>query len=810
MRSNSLLVALITFVLAGAGAGFGFLAGSIIVGLLMAAAFIVVWIGCGAVEIRAYGRAWLAVVTGVVAIGAAMTIGDMGGRWFWLPALLLVGLAITAAGSSAWNDSRRNGEALVALGILVMVFAVLAPIVVYPALAEPGATSGEATPGFSAADGLEAVGGALGEAATSVWGWIDLAALVLVGLASWRRGGAALAPVLAAAAVFVVGGFSADAGEAIAEAAAESPAWWLERLAVATDEHWGSAGWGVLALSVGAVAAALPVLRKMVVMSQVAAAARRAGGDDEAIARFMAAEGYGAGWSSLIVLGYEILTVGTAAMLWIGLRSAASEVGALPFDLIGIPDLAVPSFRPVWELSYFALAVVLGASAVLSGRLIARLPGAKRLPVFTHPVWQIGVAVLGAFVAPAGVLLFALGVAWVQTAAVLALGWRARLLHDDVYPVGAAPRPVAAGVDVAEPVRAPGNAAGGREAVGSGFDDRPVWERDGAEDRPIWADAGGADAGGSGGTPAGGAPPVGPPGPSPSAVTALFDAGPLLDIAAIGDDEYVVLSLTGELAPYARGVAGRGKRLQVVRPLGLGPAAARHVAFVDGGGRILELSFEGAGSAGRAADDPAPVVHSGVIGPADCFAVSPLGTVVVTGSGGAPQVNGFFLASEIGRSLYEGVEPPTALAFSPDGRVVAVGATSGDVNVVDVGGQGLISVLDGGQAGGRTVVRVAGASGDGWLVACDDERVAVWRGPRMLRSVDAGGTITALAVDSVGGRVASGTAFGLVRIFDADLQTRLVDERPFAAEVRRILWVDGGAAVVCAGAAGAVCRIGLG
>ncbi len=138
MSSNRGLVTLISLVLLGLGAGFGALAGSVVVGLLVGAGFILVWLGCGAVEMRAYGRAWFAIGAGVVSTVDAMWLGDMGGRWLWLPALLLMGVAIVVAGSSAWNDSRRNGEALVALGILVMVLAVLAPLVVYPTLAEPG------------------------------------------------------------------------------------------------------------------------------------------------------------------------------------------------------------------------------------------------------------------------------------------------------------------------------------------------------------------------------------------------------------------------------------------------------------------------------------------------------------------------------------------------------------------------------------------------------------------------------------------------------------------------------------------------
>ncbi len=264
--------------------------------------------------------------------------------------------------------------------------------------------------------------------------------------------------------------------------------------------------------------ASLAVLRKMVVMSQVAGAASRAeGSDNEAVVRFMTLEGYGTGWSSVIVLAFEVLYIGTAAMLWAGLRWAAGEAGALPFDVIRIPDLAVPHFRPVWEVSYFALALILGASAVLTGRVFARISVSRRVPVLTSPVWQMGIAILAAFVAPAGVLLFGIGVTWLQAVAVPSLSWRARLLHGDVYPVGASSAAAMSTPDIAS-VEGPSEStldggagaspsgvgpalgaadgrAEGSETMGGGFDDRPVWERDGGDERPIWADADGAAAG---------------------------------------------------------------------------------------------------------------------------------------------------------------------------------------------------------------------------------------------------------------------------------------------------------------------------
>lgn len=329
--------------------------------------------------------------------------------------------------------------------------------------------------------------------------------------------------------------------------------------------------------------------------------------------------------------------------------------------------------------------------------------------------------------------------------------------------------------------------------MSEGFDERPVWERGDRDGVPVWGGAGEAT------------PPAPAPGPSTGAVvvSSLFDAAPLVDLARIGDDRFVALDRDGGLTLYKEGVSCRTKRLRVVRPLGLGPVAAGRVAFVDGGGRVLDLSFDDEDYAAHG-NDAAPIVHAGVIEEADVFAVSPAGTLVVTASSARPAVSGLFLAIGIGRALLDDVPAPTALGFSPDGRLLAVGTRAGDVHLVDVSGAHAPSVLSGAQAGGRAVVAVTGAPDGRWVAAHDSERVALWSGRDFVRSVDAGGAITGLAVDGRGDRVTIGTAFGRVRMLTAELDVRIVDVRPFTGAVRRLLPTDDGSGVVCAGEGGEV------
>ena len=333
--------------------------------------------------------------------------------------------------------------------------------------------------------------------------------------------------------------------------------------------------------------------------------------------------------------------------------------------------------------------------------------------------------------------------------------------------------------------------------MSGGFDERPVWERDGRDDVPVW----GAEK-----TPPGAPPPV----PSGGAVVVpLFDARPLMDLARIGDGRFVALDRDGGLTLFRDGVAGRTTRLRVVRPLGLGPVPGGRVAFVDGGGRILDLSFDDAGDADGGEADAAPIRHAGVIEEADAFAVSPEGALVATASQTRQAISGLFLATETSRTLLDGVDTPTALGFSPDGGLLAVGTRAGTVHVADVSGALASSVLPGDRVGGRVVVAVAGAPGGRWVVAYDSERIALWADGSFVRSVDAGGAITSLAVDSATGRVTAGTALGLVRMLDAQLDARVAEVRPFTGAVRRLLPARGRTGLVCAGERGEIRELRL-
>ena len=297
---------------------------SVLTGALVFAGILLVMHGSNRAAGGRAAQGWTEIVAGVGATAVAMWLSGMGGRWWWLPVWLFLGYVVLFNGNKARLTDRRHGDSLIAFGVLLMIFSVLAPLWVYPSLASEAP---ESAVGFSVSDGLGAAWDLVGTVVTSLWGWLNLLFVVFIGVAMWRRHGAWVLPALVLAAAFVVGGFSSSAGADLAAAAGHSPASWMKSLVLASDDHWGTAGWGILLLGLGLVAFAAPLLRKLLAINRVVMAAEvvklREG--DEASLRYMVERGCGPGTMMLVLSAFQGLIVGIGIALWVGLRWAAGD-----------------------------------------------------------------------------------------------------------------------------------------------------------------------------------------------------------------------------------------------------------------------------------------------------------------------------------------------------------------------------------------------------------------------------------------------------------------------------------------------------
>nr|MCU0409489.1 hypothetical protein [Bacteroidales bacterium] len=82
--------------------------------------------------------------------------------------------------------------------------------------------------------------------------------------------------------------------------------------------------------------------------------------------RYMSLKGVSQGRLALAGILNSALVFGAAISLWSALQSLL-KAGTYPDEKLGflfVPNLAIPSFKPVWEWPYFALAGIVVVAAV--------------------------------------------------------------------------------------------------------------------------------------------------------------------------------------------------------------------------------------------------------------------------------------------------------------------------------------------------------------------------------------------------------------------------------------------------------------
>jgi len=575
---------------------------------------------------------WLAGAGAVYLVLAGMGTG-FAGKWAWSIVLGACAAWLVRAGSrvreGAWPSA---GNLLIYFGILAGAFALLGPVLLWvPHLVPSGA---------KALGPAAALGRVLAASLGSFWGWALLLVLGLLGRVLLGRPGMWLAP----GSLVVLAAFAAWAlpwrADLLLGLLGASP-WHLagKVLGHAARFH-GSAGYGLVALGFAAQAVLLPAWRAAVdqyrLLGCIMSLRERLGTTLAVLAARRAGLGPAEGLSVLVL--WVLLGLLTVS-LWVALRKMAGLAGTA-FPLLGIPDLTVPHFRPVWHASYFAAAGLLTACQWFLWRACLRPAlGEVRGPGPAAFVFSFAVLAL---IVPAGLVLFALG----QTLALFLF----------------LPAVVPARMEEARPA-----------ALQERRPEEPMPPRR-EEPRP---EPGRAPEP---------APPVAPQ-PDPygtrleeAAARLLFRhpravVGLALWRAASGSEPAVcLLDEEGRVFLYAA-EAGRWASREVAR-----------VALVLG----LAGTEEGVLAAGRDGslvlwrpDGSREERHAGFA--LDRFAANPFGTMLALAAPGARSVVGFSLVAGGTFPLWElGAGSVTALAFSPDGRRLAVGGSDGRFTVVSM------------------------------------------------------------------------------------------------------------------------------
>ncbi len=724
---------------------------------------------------------------------------------------------------------RRLGWSGIAAALGCAAFAVWAGIRLF------GAAPSSAGPSISFAalgQWALAVGGFLVAVVGSVWGIVYLLLLFAVGLMWLKRWGGFIALALLLGAIGWKGAQDAAWLEGLANLLRSGPAT-LSLLALeSSTASLGTPGWAVIFGGMGLLFLLFPGLRESVLATRLTLSRKRRGSrvTAEEWAEYFRARGVSSYRSVGAILIYVVTSVWTVIALWVGLRRLSGAGGELAFPVLGLPDITVAHFSPVWHPSYFVVALLLGVVAVvrigISVRLNVMEGGGLR-----RPVPMLIVSLLFALVVPAGVLLFLIGGVLTATlgtvvacrieqppeqldhpAAPSIAGFRElqallRAAVQETPTPGQPPpqaRPRKEPMVVSRPPEPPGVADRADAARADEAEPRPPPEEIGAATVPF--EPGGAPT-----------PPSDEPGsatipfhephaPGSAALTLesrlLFEVEDgISDLVASGDGRYMVL-IAG--ADEERGRLEEwmgGKRQWSEVPRAHGPF---FMAQPEGGDVLVAGRWGPVTIISRGDDAETSVRESEDLSDIECCALNSFGTLLAYASRSEARVYGLFLAGFQEQRLTGEEDLPAALSalvFSRDGRRLAMGDVDGRVRVLDMAKRRLgARVLSLGAIGERRVVCLATSPEGLWIAGHDDGSVAAWTTAGELVHVSTPGAgISAVACGGAQCAVAVGCADGSVHVMSPDLRTVTSCDYQHAGEVTRIAALPGGGGFATAG-----------
>jgi hypothetical protein len=275
-------------------------------------------------------------------------------------------------------------------------------------------------------------------------------------------------------------------------------------------------------------------------------------------------------------------------------------------------------------------------------------------------------------------------------------------------------------------------------------------------------------------------------------------AGGLVDLAVLGG-HHVLLAADGRVLDWADGKPEVETDVRMEEPLGLA-AAADAVVAAGAGGQLAAVQVQAAGIRllGQHALD----------GRIASFALNPFGTIAAVALARPPAVQAVVLATGDAQPLDAEDGLTTAMAFSADGRRLALGRSDGTLAVFDMATRRLEGPVLEPPAKGAAIVAVAPSPVGGWVTAHASGHLLRWdaAGARAGESTETG-TITSIAIDPASGRIAVGRSDGHVAVHPAALDGPAASHAMADGPIARVLFEDQGGGLLCAARGGAVQRL---
>jgi hypothetical protein len=760
----------------------GIQAGSVWVSALTFAGCLAVFAGANSARQEKFIAYVFWSVVGLVSIIIAMWMADMAGRFWWTPICFLLGSVYVTTGIGL-RDEFEDLAAWISIvfGILLMVFSFLGPWLLYDFFQGTAPTVSFSVPSLTTAD--FSVGLVLGSAwdflrmsFKSWWGVLYIPLVALLGRYWLGRWGWIMLPVLLLLTVGLLGWLFPETYAILVKFFSSSPVVWMEIILLRSQANLGSAAWGAALVGAAVSILLFPVYRESYRVNRLMGEVqnlRQAFGTTFAMNRMRSDE------MSPLAVTASFLTIALAVTFaiatWMALQRLADQFGPLPFPLLGIPDLSLPNFRPVWMWNYFILPAITGVLVIIQNRVNASLrlvqPGGG-IAVVTLFI----VLIVGLFV-PAGVFCFSIGQSLLL------------ILSSPLAVIGL-PKPRRQRRPISPPTP------------------RPVEEDEPSLDELIQREIARMDRERRAQKPP--ETPIGRPAISDRSVQAvqrlsqdkptagkLVLAGSLLHkhtrkikglVIAENGSNYIIDSLSQLWELRAR-QAEKIEKLAIEKPDNLVLLPGNRLAVISLSGQLTIYALDPSGDHGEASASS----------PMSGYAVNPFGTILAYTKGGFSDsdVHALVLASNKEQILLSGVEEITVLAFSNDSRNLAIGTALGEVHLFDMASRTVEQRLTGNRLG--EVNAIAADPTGGWVVTYSSRRCLYWNQVgEMVKSIKSPGRPTSLAIDASSRRVAIGVHSGEVVVTDPGLDQRLFSERVQQGSVEYVCFEPGGHRLVCA------------
>lgn len=719
---------------------------------------------------------------GIALLAGATWLSGLKGGWWWvLPwtlAALLIGHA--AYDLRQYSFGRVAGHLGILLAILCLAVGVVRPYLVgrgwsLPAVPIPGAQymptpQPSATPvatatlpaptpvaeqpparvSLDSAAALNAVRRFLLTAVKSVWGIFHLFTLFALGYLWLRRGwGGLLLILLPLFAIGWAGATHSPVEETLIYIFSSSPATWMREMLLWSIKQWGSMGWGILLTGGLTSVAIVPLIRYS---SKVNRVWRLQTGTVLGLHTMqeIASEMEAVGIRPLDTLftGYVTLAVPTGLWiaLWVALRQIAS-LGGLPLGFWDIPNLTIPHWKPVWNLHYYGLGLAFWFSTLAFQRLQQKYDPLP--PAFQG--CQSGLvlflsALVTASLAPAGVMLFSIALVLSQ---ILLFPVRVIGIPEPRMPK---PAPVPMPTTPA-PAPQPTPAPKPLEPAPQPLAGSSVWN-------------------------------------SPAPLVAMMEwGGARWFLREDGDVVRHTSTTQQSTLPITRGQAIYSLR-----------ESDNRILVIGSGNRLLWLDAQSL-----------EVVKDVTLSqPSDAAVLNPYRTILawVNVSGGTAAA----FSLEAGKEfiLFEGMSLAPALAFSADGRYLALGGADGGIHLVDFATRKVSATLaPPGTSQGQAVRSLFGRKDGGWVSVYADRQIVLWNAERQVeRSMKPRRRIMALDFYAETGRLALGLSDGILQVFDTDLN-KIFDETVQEKEISYVCFSQNGRSVFTIGGKTEVRRVDL-